>query len=203
MGIKSKVTVAGAAGLFGLVIAAGGAIAASGATLVADAPGTSLRVEGIGAAPATEISKAARLKLLALAAQHGPIETVFPAAAVTLSTAPVDSAAAHDVTHVPGTGNGGIAGNGNTNNGKGNAGISGNGNTDNGHGNQGIRGIRGDSESPDGPGEDKLGRGSQEEKPGAQNQNLGGQNAGNLGQANGNPGQPGPGLDNPNKGPNN
>jgi|GEM_PF-6546953 len=200
MGIKSKVTVAGAAGLFGLVIAAGGAIAASGATLVADAPGTSLRVEGIGAAPATEISKTARLKLLALSERDGTVETVFPAAAVTLSTAPVDSAAAHDVTHVPGTGNDGIAGNGNTNNGKGNDGISGNGNTDNGHGNQGIRG---NSENRGEPGEDKLGRGNQEAKPGLENQTLGDQNASDLGQTNGNPGQPGPGLDNPNKGPKN
>ena len=193
MGISSKVAVAGAAGLFGLVIAAGGAIAASGATLVADAPGTSLRVQGIGAPPATEIGKTARLKLLAAADGVRTIQTVFPAAAITLSTAPAGSTSANDkssavdtsssdevtpndITPVPGTGNDGIAGNGNTNNGKGNGGISGNGNTDNGHGNSGNNGNG---------------------NPG----NNGNGNPGN-GVGNGNPGQPGPGLNNPGKGHN-
>ncbi|WP_349901703.1 hypothetical protein [Parafrigoribacterium humi] len=226
MGISSRVAVAGAAGLFGLVIAAGGAIAASGATLVADAPGTVLRVQGIGEAPATEIGKTARLNLLALAAKDGSIETVLPAAAISLRTAPADSTdqtsdtvpntgdpTRNTGTHVPGTGNGGIAGNGNTSNGKGNAGISGNGNTDNGHGSQGLRG---NSANPGEPGDDKPGRGDQEEMPsprsvnvggqnvGGQNvgsQNVGSQNASDSGNAHGNPGQPGPAKDHPTKGP--
>jgi hypothetical protein len=216
MGISSRVAVAGAAGLFGLVIAAGGAIAASGATLVADAPGTVLRVQGIGEAPATEIGKTARLNLLALAAKDGSIETVLPAAAISLRTAPADSTdqtsdtvpntgdlTRNTGTHVPGTGNGGIAGNGNTNNGKGNAGISGNGNTDNGHGSQGLRG---NSENPGEPGDDKPGRGDQEEMPSPRSVNVGGQNVGSQnasdsGNAHGNPGQPGPAKDHPTKGP--
>jgi hypothetical protein len=157
MGISAKVAVAGAAGLFGIVIAAGGAIAASGATLVADAPGTTLQVQGIGAAPAAaSIGTNARLKLLAAAEFNGTVETVFSSTAIALGgPATSDEQTATDAgsnvvdstpnssTHEAGTGNDGVSGNGNTNNGKGNNGVSGNGNTDNGHGNVGNNGNSG------------------------------------------------------------
>lgn len=79
MRITAKLSVAGAAAIFGVVIAAGGAFAVGGSTMVPDAPGHALHVLGVGAPSAGQNAASIQLKLLASAAPHGQIEKVIRA----------------------------------------------------------------------------------------------------------------------------
>lgn len=76
MKITAKLSVAGAAAIFGVVIAAGGAFAVGGTTMVADAPGHVLQVTGVGAPSAGQSAASAHLKLQASASAHDQIEKV-------------------------------------------------------------------------------------------------------------------------------
>lgn len=81
MRITTKLSVAGAAAIFGVVIAAGGAFAVGGSTMVADAPGHALQVLGVGAPSAGQNAASVQLKLLASATPHGQVEKVVRAEA--------------------------------------------------------------------------------------------------------------------------
>jgi hypothetical protein len=76
MKITAKLSVAGAAAIFGVVIAAGGAFAVGGTTMVADAPGHVLQVTGVGAPSAGQSAASAHLKLQASASAHDQVEKV-------------------------------------------------------------------------------------------------------------------------------
>ncbi len=76
MKITAKLSIAGAAAIFGVVIAAGGAFAVGGTTMVANAPGQVLQVTGVGAPSAGQSAASAHLKLQALAGAHDQVEKV-------------------------------------------------------------------------------------------------------------------------------
>jgi hypothetical protein len=76
MKITAKLSVAGAAAIFGVVIAAGGAFAVGGSTMVADAPGHTLQVLGVGAPSAGQSAASAHLKLQASANAYDQVEKV-------------------------------------------------------------------------------------------------------------------------------
>jgi hypothetical protein len=76
MRITAKLSVACAAAIFGVVIAAGGAFAVGGTTMVADAPGHVLQVAGVGAPSAGQSAASAHLKLQASASAHDQVEKV-------------------------------------------------------------------------------------------------------------------------------
>lgn len=82
MNITAKLSVAGAAAIFGVVIAAGAAFAAGGSTLVADTPGSTLQVRGIGSPSAEQSAASADLKIRASTGAHLRIETVVRAHAL-------------------------------------------------------------------------------------------------------------------------
>jgi hypothetical protein len=70
MNFGAKLTIAGAAGLFSVVILAGGAFAVGGSMLVADAPGQALQTHGVGATTADQSAASESLKASALASEH-------------------------------------------------------------------------------------------------------------------------------------
>ena len=100
MRITAQLSVAGAAAIFGVVIAAGGAFAASGSTMIADSPGQVLQVLGVGAPTAGQSAAIARLKLQAAAGSHGQVEEVVraEARAVNGSTDAGDNGSRSDAT---------------------------------------------------------------------------------------------------------
>ena len=100
MRITAQLSVAGAAAIFGVVIAGGGAFAASGSTMIADSPGQVLQVLGVGAPTAGQSAAIARLKLQAAAGSHGQVEEVVraEARAINGSTDAGDNGSRSDAT---------------------------------------------------------------------------------------------------------